>query len=620
MFISMEFKRLAFSESFIWQRRKVISGLSFGIGASLVIFAVVLLNNSLGVPKVEPFLQGFDAVGVNSSFASSPFSFSSNTSSSSSKGNVANTSELQNPVSSLHRAQEVSSPGVRRNDTADIDRTQLGNSTNYRDDENMHVEGQRVQQKSHEGDGALVAGKGNFSDSNNGQGIGSGKSGEDDSLELVKDVSLLDEEGRITENANLSDKAKTAGQKTIEGEPPTNANFNSTISNAAGNNNVTGNFRGYPVEKNNATVFYDGSLKKKKQNELKNCDIYDGKWVRDNSKPYYRPGSCPYIDESFDCHRNGRPDREYVKWRWHPNGCAIPRLNAIAFLERLRGQKLVFVGDSLNRNMWESLVCLLRQSIKNKKHVYEISGRSQFKKRGVYAFRFEEYNCSVDFVASPFLVREWTFKGKNGTYETLRLDLMDQTTTMYKDADIIVFNTGHWWTHEKTSKGEDYYQEGNYVYPRLEVVDAYARALTTWARWVDKNIDSKRTQVFFRGYSRVHFSGGQWNSGGQCHKETEPIFNETYLRSYPSKMKAVENVIKTMKTPVLYMNISRLTDYRKDAHPSIYRLKYKTEAERIAAGERFQDCSHWCLPGVPDAWNELLYASLLKYGKGTWKT
>jgi len=64
-------------------------------------------------------------------------------------------------------------------------------------------------------------------------------------------------------------------------------------------------------------------------------------------------------------------------------------LNATDFLERLRGQRLVFVGDSLNRNMWESLVCILRQSINKKKRVFEISGRREFKKKGVYAFRFE---------------------------------------------------------------------------------------------------------------------------------------------------------------------------------------------------------------------------------------
>lgn len=74
-----------------------------------------------------------------------------------------------------------------------------------------------------------------------------------------------------------------------------------------------------------------------------------------------------------------------------------------------------------------------------------------------------------------------------------------------------------------------------------------------------------------------------------------------------------------MRSPVVYMNISRLTDYRKDGHPSVYRREYKTVEEQNAAAERFQDCSHWCLPGVPDTWNELLYASLLKLGKGSWK-
>lgn len=68
---------------------------------------------------------------------------------------------------------------------------------------------------------------------------------------------------------------------------------------------------------------------------------------------------------------------------------AILSLNATDFLERLRGKKLIFVGDSLNRNMWESLVCVLRHSVEDKKRVYEISGRVDFKKKGFYAFRFE---------------------------------------------------------------------------------------------------------------------------------------------------------------------------------------------------------------------------------------
>lgn len=105
-------------------------------------------------------------------------------------------------------------------------------------------------------------------------------------------------------------------------------------------------------------------------------------------------------------------------------------------------------------------------------------------------------------------------------------------------------------------------------------------------------------------------SGGQWNSGGSCDKETEPITNEQYLIPYPQKMSILEEVLHGMKTPVAYLNITRMTDYRKEGHPSVYRKQKLSEEERKSP-QLYQDCSHWCLPGVPDSWNELLYAQIL---------
>ncbi|MQL85476.1 hypothetical protein Taro_017986 [Colocasia esculenta] len=343
--------------------------------------------------------------------------------------------------------------------------------------------------------------------------------------------------------------------------------------------------------------------------EVSACDIFDGEWVSNDRVPWYRPGSCPFAEEAFDCAGNGRPDFGYMKFRWKPRRCNLPRMDGKGFLEMLKGKRLVFVGDSLNRNMWESLACILRESATNKSQVFEISGRQDFRTEGFYSIKYADYNCTVEFMQTPFLVQEWeaVSYATGGRKETLRVDLMHDLSTKYRDADILVFNTGHWWTHPRTSEGKDFYQEGEHVYSQLSAEDAYSKALRTWAKWVDANVDPNRTVVFFRGYSSSHYSGGQWNSGGNCDGEMLPITDDAHLEDYPEIMNIFETVLEGMKTPVHYLNITKMAGYRKDAHPSAFRMRGKG-----LPPDEAQDCSHWCLPGVPDYWNELLYAMLLR--------
>jgi hypothetical protein len=138
--------------------------------------------------------------------------------------------------------------------------------------------------------------------------------------------------------------------------------------------------------------------------------------------------------------------------------------------------------------------------------MYELDGYKITKDRGFYIFKFEDYDCTVEFVRSHFLVKE----GKR--QPGLSIDQIDKLANRWKKADILVFNTGHWWTHGKTNRGMNYYKVGDYIYPHLGTAEALRIAIKTWSEWIDKNIDPAKL-VFYRGYSTTHFRGGEWDSG-----------------------------------------------------------------------------------------------------------
>ncbi|XP_039036761.1 protein trichome birefringence-like 10 [Hibiscus syriacus] len=221
-------------------------------------------------------------------------------------------------------------------------------------------------------------------------------------------------------------------------------------------------FHGFPWFKLSYAATSPASDVDQRLGFLDKCDVYDGRWVWDENYPLYQSQHCPFIDSGFRCLENGRPDGFYTKWRWQPKACNLPRFNATKMLEKLRNRRIAFVGDSIGRNQWESLLCMLSSAIPNKDSIYEVNGSPITKHKGFLVFRFADYNCTVEYYRVPFLVAHGS--PPRGAPEavkmTLRLDLMDRTWHRWVGADVLVFNTGHWWSHHKTTNRGCYFQEG----------------------------------------------------------------------------------------------------------------------------------------------------------------
>ncbi|XP_074353856.1 protein trichome birefringence-like 9 [Apium graveolens] len=344
--------------------------------------------------------------------------------------------------------------------------------------------------------------------------------------------------------------------------------------------------------------------------KLKACDFSNGEWVRDESyKGRLYTEECPFLDPGFRCRRNGRSDLDYLNWRWQPKECHLPRFNATDFLERSRNGRIVFAGDSIGRNQWESLLCMLAHGVSNMSTIYEEHGNPLTKHKGYLSIRFHDYNLTVEYFREPFLVVVGRLpkNAPQGVRGVIRVDKLRWLGSKWTNSDILVFNTGHWWNRDKTVKMGFYFQEKESINMTMNITEAFQRSLTTWKSWVLQNLDPRKNHVFYRSYSPVHYRDGAWNDGGHCDSNTSPETDYTKLETVTSNNLYVSNVIKQIENKnkkAYFLNITYLTEFRKDGHPSKHR-------EPGTPVEAPQDCSHWCLPGVPDTWNEILYAHLL---------
>lgn len=83
-------------------------------------------------------------------------------------------------------------------------------------------------------------------------------------------------------------------------------------------------------------------------------------------------------------------------------------------------------------------------------------------------------------------------------------------------------------------------------------------------------------------------------------KVTRLPLNKTNGKERNPFSDTIIKVVRNMTVPVTVMHVTPMGASRSDAHVGTW-----------SDNPLVPDCSHWCLPGVPDAWNEILFSQLL---------
>nr|GMC91505.1 protein trichome birefringence-like 19 [Ipomoea batatas] len=335
------------------------------------------------------------------------------------------------------------------------------------------------------------------------------------------------------------------------------------------------------------------------------CDIFKGKWVPYPEGPYYTNKSKCVIEDRQNCMKFGRPDSEFMKWRWQPDECDLPMFDAGRFLEVVRGKTLAFVGDSVARNQMQSLVCLLA-SVADPVDVSYVAN-TKFRR-----WLYEDYNFTIQALWSPHLVKSRDVD-PNGTSANSLISLyLDEPDSAWADpvqeADIVIISAAQWFFRPFL-----YHKKGRVIgchkctqtnTTKLTNFFGYRMAFRTAFRTLSR-IANPRGLVILRTLSPSHFENGDWDKGGNCVRTKPFVKSEVKVEGYVLEMyliqiqefRAAQRMRGRVKLRLL--DTTEAMILRPDGHPNHYG-HWAYENVTVA------DCVHWCLPGPVDTWNQLL--------------
>lgn len=275
----------------------------------------------------------------------------------------------------------------------------------------------------------------------------------------------------------------------------------------------------------------------------------------------------------------------------------------------MQDKTIAFIGDSLGRQQFQSLLCMVsggeeNPEVENLERKYGLVKPRWAIRPDGWAFRFPETNTTILYYWSASLCGIEPINATNPSTDfAMHLDRPPSFLKQFlPQFDVVILNTGHHWNRGKLRANRwIMYANGKPVIDRklAEMGNAKNYTLYSIARWLDEEIRVRpQLKAFLRTISPRHFSHGDWNTGGSC-DNLSPLLKGSEVSSDESSDPVVEGAVRGTRVKIL--DITALSELRDEGHISRYSIK---------ASEGINDCLHWCLPGIPDTWNELLYAQL----------
>lgn len=284
-----------------------------------------------------------------------------------------------------------------------------------------------------------------------------------------------------------------------------------------------------------------------------------GYWIK-KAKGYEAYVLYPKI-KSFHC-KNFGDKRIHEKYEWktkrHTNCPMIDLHDTLLLNQCFKNLTVTFIGDSHYRYAGETMkyLCLKRKC-----------------------------SFTINVINDFFLVNTTNF----------------QVTSQFKQAvntsDVLIMGTGHHYSPDKPA-----FAIYNYTWDMIKIDTI--KSINSILDYLNKNFHGKA--IVWMSYTPRHFSGGDFFNNGTClYPDDIPLKTSLITLSeinYIITWNNVNNYIDNYKSRIknlFIVDVTNMSLLRPGAHLSIYHKINKTT-----------DCSHYCIPGVPDEWNRLTMTML----------